>query len=390
MSAEVQHLLDRLADELGRSVVINDPAVVMLYASRHFGDEDPVRVEAVLNRVAGGAAIAHVLAQDVVRWTRPGRIPAKPEIGMRARLCVPLRWHGDLLGLLMVIDADDDLSAADRALIDAAAHEVATLLVGERASADAAVAADDALVVDLLGLDPIRRESALAKVPERAGPRVVVLRADTPDRGHAEVALRHAVLVARRTGLATVAGTTAAVVRFGVPHAEELVAAANELAAGRFSCVAGVGPRVATLAEAWVSHRHAELATRAVPLLRPGPVVEASGLGVYDLLLRIPALDLTALPAPVATLLAADSRGVLVRTLAAYLRHAGSAPAAADELHIHRTTLHYRLDRIREITGSDPDDGETRLLLHLGLGVARLLGLLACEQTGPDSPAPRP
>ena len=30
----------RLADELGRSVVINDPAVVMLYASRHFGDED--------------------------------------------------------------------------------------------------------------------------------------------------------------------------------------------------------------------------------------------------------------------------------------------------------------------------------------------------------------
>ena len=258
--------------------------------------------------MAGGAAIGHVLAQDVARWTRPGRIPAKPGIGMRARHCVPLRWRGDLLGLLMVIDADDDLSAADRALIDAAAREVATLLVGERASADAAVAADDALVADLLGLDPIRRERALAKVPERAGPRVVVLRADTPDHEHAEVALRHAVLVARRTGLATVAGTTAAVVRFGVPHAEELVAAANELAAGRFSCVAGVGPRVATLAEAWVSHRHAELATLAVPLLRPGPVVEASGLGVYDLLLRIPALDPTALPAPVATLLAADSR----------------------------------------------------------------------------------
>jgi hypothetical protein len=130
VSAEVQHLLDRLADELGRSVVINDPAVVMLYASRHFGDEDPVRVEAVLNRVAGSAAIAHVLAQDVARWTRPGRIPAKPEIGMRARHCVPLRWHGDLLGMLMVIDADDDLSTVDRALIDTAAHEVATLLVG--------------------------------------------------------------------------------------------------------------------------------------------------------------------------------------------------------------------------------------------------------------------
>ena len=397
MSAEVQHLLDRLADDIGRSVVINDPAVVMLYSSRHFGDEDPVRVEAMLNRVASSAAIAHVLAQDVARWSRPGRIPAKPEIGMRARLCVPLRWRGDLLGMLMVIDADDDLSAADRALVDAAAQEVAALLVGERTTADAALAADDALVGDLLGLDPAARDRALATLATRSPDlrpsrslQVVALRADTADREHAEVALRHAVHLARRTGLATVSGPTAAVVRFGAPLAEGLVAAANELAAGRFTCVAGVGPRVAGLEEAWTSHRHAELATRAVPHLAPGPVVEAATLGAYDLLLRIPDLDPTALPAPVATLLAADPRGVLVRTLEAYLRHAGSAPAAADELHVHRTTLHYRLDRIRAVTGCDPDDGETRLLLHLGLGVARLQGLLAGEQNEPASPAPRP
>jgi hypothetical protein len=399
----------------------------MLYSSRHFGDEDPVRVEAMLNRVAGSAAIAHVLAQDVGRWTRPGRIPAKPAIGMRARLCVPLRWRGDLLGLLMVIDADDDLPAADRARIDAAAREVAALLVGERAAADAAVAADDALVAELLSLDPAARERAVAALatrsPDRAGwqasepagrqaggqaaepagrsaperlrgpsrsLQVVALRGVTADRAQAEVALRHAVLDARRTGLATVAGPTAAAVRFSgdtMALAERMIAAANEVAGGRFTCVAGVGPRVATLEEAWTSHRHAELATRAIPHLAPGPVVDAATLGAFGLLLRIPELDPTALPAPVATLLAADSRGVLVRTLEAYLRHAGSAPAAADELHIHRTTLHYRLDRVRSITGCDPDDGETRLLLHLGLGVARLLGLLAGEQNGPGSPA---
>jgi PucR C-terminal helix-turn-helix domain len=396
VSAEVQHLLDRLADDIGRSVVINDPAVVMLYSSRHFGDEDPVRVEAMLNRVAGSAAIAHVLAQDVARWTRPGRIPAKPAIGMRARLCVPLRWRGELLGLLMVIDADDDLPAADRTRIDAAAREVATLLVGERAAADVAVAADDTLVADLLSLDPAARERAVAAL-DRRGPsqslQVVALRAGTADHAHAEVALRHAVLDARRTGLATVAGPTAAAVRFSgdtTALAERMIVAANEVAGGRFTCVAGIGPRVATLDQAWTSYRHAELATRAIPHLAPGPVVDAVALGAFGLLLRIPELDPTALPAPVAALLAADPRGVLVRTLEAYLRHAGSAPAAADELHVHRTTLHYRLDRIRAITGSDPDDGETRLLLHLGLGVARLLGLLAGEQNGPGSPAPRP
>ncbi len=33
---------------------------------------------------------------------------------------------------------------------------------------------------------------------------------------------------------------------------------------------------------------------------------------------------------------------------------------------MHRTTLHYRLDRVRELTGADLDDGATRLRLHLG------------------------
>ena len=219
---------------------------------------------------------------------------------------------------------------------------------------------------------------------------MVALRGVTADRAQAEVALRHAVLDARRTGLATVAGPTAAAVRFSgdtMALAERMIAAANEVAGGRFTCVAGVGPRVATLEEAWTSHRHAELATRAIPHLAPGPVVDAATLGAFGLLLRIPELDPTALPAPVATLLAADSRGVLVRTLEAYLRHAGSAPAAADELHIHRTTQHYRHDRVRSITGCPPDAGETRRPLHRGRGVARLLGGRAGQQNGPGSPA---
>ena len=431
MSAEVQHLLDRLADDIGRSVVINDPAVVMLYSSRHFGDEDPVRVEAMLNRVAGSAAIAHVLAQDVGRWTRPGRIPAKPAIGMRARLCVPLRWRGDLLGLLMVIDADDDLPAADRARIDAAAREVAALLVGERAAADAAVAADDALVADLLGLDPAARERAVAALatrsPDRAGwqasepagrqaggqaaepagrsaperlrgpsrsLQVVALRGVTADRAQAEVALRHAVLDARRTGLATVAGPTAAAVRFSgdtMALAERMIAAANEVAGGRFTCVAGVGPRVATLEEAWTSHRHAELATRADPAPGAGPgggrrrarrVRPAAAHPGSSTPPRCPRRSRRCWPpTPVACSCApwrptCDTRAprppprTSCTSTAPRCTTASTASAA--------------------ITGCDPDDGETRLLLHLGLGVARLLGLLAGEQNGPGSPAPRP
>ena len=41
--AEVLSMVDELGEALGRSVVIDDPAVRLICSSRHFGDEDKVR-----------------------------------------------------------------------------------------------------------------------------------------------------------------------------------------------------------------------------------------------------------------------------------------------------------------------------------------------------------
>lgn len=63
----------------------------------------------------------------------------------------------------------------------------------------------------------------------------------------------------------------------------------------------------------------------------------------------------------------------LVKTLEAYFA-AGSSPGeAAGQLHLHRNTLLYRLNRIRAITGLDLDDPDTRLSLHLALKVGEIL-----------------
>ncbi|MCX6463444.1 MAG: alpha/beta hydrolase [Pseudonocardiales bacterium] len=50
---EVQGVVDELAERLGRSVVVNDPLVRPLCSSRHFGDADPVRIRAILQRDPG-------------------------------------------------------------------------------------------------------------------------------------------------------------------------------------------------------------------------------------------------------------------------------------------------------------------------------------------------
>ncbi|MFF2060189.1 PucR family transcriptional regulator [Streptomyces sp. NPDC058200] len=63
----------------------------------------------------------------------------------------------------------------------------------------------------------------------------------------------------------------------------------------------------------------------------------------------------------------------LVATLFHYLESGGSYDAASDLLCIHRSTLRYRLQRIREITGHDLGDVETRLNLHVATRIRNVL-----------------
>jgi DNA-binding PucR family transcriptional regulator len=55
----------------------------------------------------------------------------------------------------------------------------------------------------------------------------------------------------------------------------------------------------------------------------------------------------------------------LVSTLAAYLDCGGSYDETAAALAVHRSTLRYRLQRIREVSGHDLADAEQRLNLHV-------------------------
>jgi DNA-binding PucR family transcriptional regulator len=55
----------------------------------------------------------------------------------------------------------------------------------------------------------------------------------------------------------------------------------------------------------------------------------------------------------------------LVNTNSAYLAHGGGYDATATTLSIHRSTLKYRLQRIRELSGHDLSDADTLFNLQL-------------------------
>lgn len=63
----------------------------------------------------------------------------------------------------------------------------------------------------------------------------------------------------------------------------------------------------------------------------------------------------------------AEHHTALVGTLAAYLDSGGNYDRTSAALVIHRSTLRYRLRRIREVSGLDINDPEARLNLHIAI-----------------------
>ena len=65
----------------------------------------------------------------------------------------------------------------------------------------------------------------------------------------------------------------------------------------------------------------------------------------------------------------------LVKTLSTYLECGGNYDETADGLAIHRSTLRYRLQRIREVSGLELSDVDARFNLHAATRAWRVLGL---------------
>ncbi|MFD9190019.1 PucR family transcriptional regulator [Streptomyces phaeochromogenes] len=124
---------------------------------------------------------------------------------------------------------------------------------------------------------------------------------------------------------------------------------------------------LADLATAWQEASAAARAALAEPRL--GPVAHWSSIGPYRLLTALPP---TASHDPAVRPLLAASHRELAHTAEVFLDCAGQAGRTAAELGIHRQTLYYRLSRVEQLTGLDLDDGEDRLLLHMGLKAQRL------------------
>ncbi|RJK95425.1 PucR family transcriptional regulator [Vallicoccus soli] len=360
MEQDLQDVVDEVSALLGAPATLEDRAFHLVAFGSQPEHIDAVRQASILRRGSSEQVRRWFEGFGIATAAAPLRVPAHPELGVLARLCLPARWRGVTYGYLWLLD--DGAPVAPAALEAAAGLAERTgALLARAARARAAV---EGHVLALLGEDR-----------DDAGAAAEALR----DAGLLEPGPLVPVAVLGGPGVPP-ASLPRGVLAAAVPGGLALLVPARDAALpGRVAArvavdgaVAGLGgPRTdpGALRGAWHEARTAARVARDEPAA--GPVADWEALGAHRLLGAAPAGPLrAAVLDPAARRLLDDPDPRLAATARAWLDHGGSAQATAAALHVHRQTLYARLHRVEALTGLDLRDGRDRLRLHLALLLA--------------------
>jgi sugar diacid utilization regulator len=289
------------------------------------------------------------------------------------RLILLASPRSDVIGVLALVDPGRRADHADLVALEHGATVLSMELARLRGIADTELRLRRDLVHDLL--DGTDDASALSRAEAldydlRRPHRVVIVEGKGRSRAHDALlsAVRRAMRKSRQEGLVENWSSNVAIVTAGQADWEQLRRVVVSDLGGQ--CHIGVGGTCARPSELPRSLREAGLALRLQKTLLPGSgACEYPRLGIFRMLAAIP--DLTDVEGFVrewlGSLIDYDARrkAELVRTLTQYLEHGGNYDATAAELSVHKSTLKYRLQRIRELTGVELNDPDVHFNLQL-------------------------
>ena len=406
VTTELQRLLDALGARLQRNVTVDDARLRQLaFSSHEYPNIDRLREESIFKREVPAEVSAWTFAAGARAAEGPFRPPVNPEIGATTqRLCVPIRRQGALLGFVWILEGEEALSEVELRTVLDSIDTIAVVMQRDQLANELHRSRARELLRDLVAPDDadVRQhaatelvESDLFVTGEPVFAAYVSLSPDSRALREDERNVlggwlerisgrlsdrRHISLVRRDHGLLLLSD------KDPMLSGDAKTALFDELVKNldrdldAIQSVVGVGEVFPQLTDIFESYRQAARTARVARLVTGmGPVATYHTLGVYGLLARIPAEELTldALPSGLRLLLESGSKGELLAvTLEAFLDNAGDVQLTAEQMFVHRTTLYYRLQRIEELTGAQLGRGEDRLAFHLGLKIARLVGLL--------------
>lgn len=381
---ELDDAIQDLSEVLGQRLVILDAFMRVVGYSIHELAEDRERLSHIL---------AHSDSWPSPRTTKDTHsVEDVPGVGrvLFVRLLGPDQHTvGHLIVRVSVANGAVEIA---RAVAEIDAHKLGALLAARQRVADEQAERSRRHTVDLVSDNvPQREAAATALLSENilsTARLYCAVAVGVDPRGAGQQDLEKASLAVSLTVRFVNASSTATVVGGTLDDRVGVLIFPRPVVASRLIRIlegpqltrvrAGIGP-LTELSQVYRSFERARLAWRA-SWLAPDqhPVaLNWNDAGLDGTLARLPVEEFTMEDLPAATRDVLDSpksRG-LVPTLEAYLASGGDAQRAAHSLNIHRSTLYYRLDKLRGVIPGDLRDGVLRRELHTGLRIARLAGI---------------
>ena len=395
----VQSIVDALAQSLDRAVLLDDSSLTPITHSRQIGELDDVRMYSLLQRGIRPDLKAKLYSLGIGTATEAFWTPALPEDGMMTRFCVPICSTDERFGYLWVLDPQHSLSDDGQELARRAGRDLQAVLDRRNAALRAEESSQQSLLAKLLDggtgeaseyllqelqekdiAQPDSRVSVFAFEPAFPEPSDPIertmslrLRLTATDPSH-----RWFALAGQPTAVLAVSRPEA---RVDVRRVSSAVVDEIDAAYGQRRAIGWSGDWL-PISQAAQAFRNARL---ALALAEIGACKKKlavwTELGSWRTIAVLAdsysthSADLAELVHPGIVGMIEGGRDDLIHTLDAYLTHGGDARKTAESLHLHRSTLYYRLEKITEEIGGDLRDGEVRFELMLAIRLANMARL---------------
>jgi purine catabolism regulator len=387
----LKHLATELAELLQHSISIENDRFEAIatanvaevdearrYTQLH-GRTDPRLVEALEKR-----GILPAIREDL----RPHHLPSMPEVGLEMeRILAPIVVHSEIYGFMWVIADKHGLSEIDMMAIESGATIAALMLLYQESVQSAEASLKGSLINQLIQGDGAR-ETILTDASMRYGvdlrsPYVMML-VECPMTGSQKLNSLYRAInqMIASDGWQAVVGQFAGqivVLAQDNEHLKAMAARVQERVALTKLAVNG-NPRVGVSGllqgadKVRVAYEQCQDVLRITERLDPsGRVVYFSGLGYLHTIYHAGSGSIDGNPyVPLLRRLLDEKQADLFRTLEAYLDSGGNGVGTAETLHIHRSTLNYRLQRIFQICDVNLADPIARTNLQVALKLMRL------------------
>jgi sugar diacid utilization regulator len=291
----------------------------------------------------------------------------------KGRLLAVVSAGGELLGALTLVDPDGTAGEHETTVLE----HGSTVLAMEMARLQSVVEVElrmgrdvvDELLANQIGEHTMSRAQALGFDIDARHRVAIISAAEAKDFSKAAYVIRRVERLVGKGSLVAERGGSVVVLTDADRSYDVLVDALRreDPSAGFRVAVGGVSQNVDGLPRAY---HEAVLALRMFEIVgSPGGVTTFDDLGVFRLLAetREPTVIEEFVRTWLGPLIAYDESHTssLVETLERYLELGGSYEATATAVAVHRSTLKYRLQRIRDISGHDLTNPDTRFNLQL-------------------------